>query len=269
VIGDTDNGADKCRHVFIADQHPIVHAGIAALLKKKNGLFKIIGCACDFDSALAAIRQNPPDIVITSLGLPDRGGLELIREIRAHCPDVGILVYSGMDENLFAERALRSGANGYVMKNEPLSRFHEVLTRITAGQVVASEAIVQQVLGRIGGAESKTASLETLSDREMQVFQLLGQGLTGRKIAEQLHLSLKTFECHRYNICQKLGCKTASELMHLAISSFSMVVPRLSHTSETACKVFQRAELLSAGRGSPQLDPAKNRGERSSAHLSR
>jgi DNA-binding NarL/FixJ family response regulator len=227
-------GSERRWRVFVVDQHPIVHAGLKTLLGAQAA-FEVCGYACDPVSALEAMRQDPPDVVMAEMMLPGRGGLDLIKDIRVQYPGIRILIYSGMDELLFAVRALRAGANGYIMKHESLQSVPEALARIVNGELVAAGCIAQQMMRRLGNHEvPDPASVEALSDREMQIFQLLAQSLKGRQIAARLNLSPKTFECHRSHIRQKLKCKTSAELLRLAMATFCMVTPSVTCGSGVA-----------------------------------
>ncbi|MBI1371654.1 MAG: response regulator [Phycisphaera sp.] len=203
--------------VMIVDDHPIVRRGLAETIRQESDL-EVCCEAEDARAAIAAIREGKPDVAVVDLTLKDIGGLELIKQIRAIDEDVIMLVLSMHDESLYAERCLRAGAKGYIMKQEGSERLVTALRTVLAGQVYLSEKMSARLLGKmVGGGTSAGASpLEALSDRELEVFELLGRGLGTRNIAERLCVSIKTVESHREHIKQKLNIKNATELVQHA-----------------------------------------------------
>ncbi len=189
-----------------------------------DGLAQLIGREVDMAvcvkagnaaQALVAIEKKRLDLVLTDLTLPDKSGIELIKDIKAIQPALPVLVVSMHDEALYAERALRAGAVGYIMKIEGGAKLITAIRRVLAGEIFLSERMAARILrGFSGHVGTKSSSpVQHLSDREFEVFVLLGKGLATRDIGDQLHLSAKTVEAHRANIKVKLGIETASELI--------------------------------------------------------
>ncbi len=203
--------------ILIVDDHPIVRRGLVELIQSEPDL-KVIGEAEDYHGALDQLKKGGFDLAIIDLTLADIGGLELIKQIKALYPDLPLLVLSMHDEALFAERALRAGARGYIMKQTGSEKLITAIRRVLSGEVYLSEKMASRVLGSmVGGAhKSEIGRLEQLSDRELEVFQLIGTGLTTRQIAERLCVSIKTIESHREHIKSKLGLQNATELVQHA-----------------------------------------------------
>ena len=176
------------------------------------------GEAEDTPSALRAIERLGPDLVIVDVSLKGRSGIELIKDLKARMPDLPILGLSMHDESVFAERVIRAGAMGYIMKEEAATTVLQAIRRVVAGQIYLSSRISSRLVSKFltGPAEVQNP-LELLSDRELEVFQLIGQGFGTRQIAEKLHLSVKTIETYRANIKEKLKLKNATELLQHAI----------------------------------------------------
>lgn len=210
----TETGA---RRILIVDDHPIVREGYALLLGAEAGL-EVCGYAADESSALAAIRRERPHLVIVDLLLSGSHGIELIQQVRQQFPSVRMLVVSAHDEKLFAERVLKAGAVGFLNKREAVGRLIESIQMALAGEIVLSEAMTKQMLQIQAGRSSVPSStpVEALSNRELHVFQLIGQGTATREIAEQLFLSPRTIERYRENIKAKLKLKSATELVQYA-----------------------------------------------------
>jgi DNA-binding NarL/FixJ family response regulator len=201
------------------DDHPIVRQGLRQLIGQQPDLV-VCADASDSREALEAIRASPPDAAIIDLTLEDDSGLGLIKDIKARHPDVAILVLSMHDEVLFAERALRAGASGYIMKQETLEETVKALRRVLAGSHYVSDKMTSRLLQRcVGGLSLPTASLvECLTDRELEVFELMGRGKSTREIAKGLHLSRKTIETHQAHIKEKLGLENHIDLLRRAVS---------------------------------------------------
>jgi DNA-binding NarL/FixJ family response regulator len=204
--------------VMLVDDHAILRQGLAQLLSQDQE-FLVCGQFEDANSALLAIPEAKPDLVIVDLTLKEGNGLELIKSIRAAHAELCILVLSMHDEMVYAERALRAGASGYVMKQEEPGQLLAALRRVLNGEVALSEKVNARLMQQLVGTQRRQSgpALERLSDRELEVFTLIGDGLGTRQIAAQLHLSVKTVESHRAHIKQKLDLKTSSELVHRAI----------------------------------------------------
>jgi DNA-binding NarL/FixJ family response regulator len=206
------------RNLMIVDDHPIMREGLAQMLSQEEDLH-ICGQYEEASRAFEAIGQIMPDIVLVDLSLKGSSGLELIKNIKANYPKVLILVLSMYDEALYAERVLRAGASGYVMKQEATERVLNAVRQVLAGGIYLSEKMSAKFMHQlVGGRTMGSGSLvERLSDRELEVFGLIGQGRATREIAEQLHLSVKTIESHRAHIKEKLNLRSATELVHRAI----------------------------------------------------
>jgi len=185
-----------------------------------EGDMVVSGMAETADQALDLIRQAEPDIVITDLSLSGRPGLELIKEIRASWAALPVLVLSIHDEELWAERVLRAGAQGYVMKSHATEKVMEAMRRVLAGGMWLSDNMSSTLLGRLTHHRQPPIHgmpLSTLSDRELEVFQMIGTGLSVKEIAQQLFLSAKTVEVHREHIKEKLGMRSSAELLRYAV----------------------------------------------------
>ena len=208
--------------VFLVDDHPAMRHGIAQLVARENDL-EICGEAGDRRETLNAIAGDPPDLIILDIALkdPDRTGLDLVSEIHACVGPVPILIYSMHDEKMYAERALRAGARGYLMKQEPVRRIIQAIRAIIKDGIYVSEQIGRRILLKhIGASPEQQPSVtpeDCLSEREFEVFRLIGKGLQPREIAEKLCLSTKTVETHRMNIRKKLGMANASEVIQYAV----------------------------------------------------
>jgi DNA-binding NarL/FixJ family response regulator len=210
---------DNRTRILVVDDHPMTREGIAQWLRHEPD-FDVCYEAENASQAIEAIISMRPDLVLTDITLPGRSGLELIKDIHAVRPDLPVLVISMHDESLYAERALRAGARGYIMKHESGSKLVEAVRSVLRGEVYVSEKTSARVLGLFsshGKAVSSTRSgIERLSDREFHVFQLLGQGLSAHEIGTRLHLCAKTIDAHRANIKRKLSIKSTPELISYA-----------------------------------------------------
>jgi DNA-binding NarL/FixJ family response regulator len=211
--------AAKPKCILIVDDHPMMRNGLAQLIGHERG-FKVCGEA---DSAAQAMKflathPHPMDLVLCDISLPDKNGLELIKDIRAIYPELPILVVSMHDELIYAERVLRAGGRGYIMKQEGGEKFLEAIRQVLAGQIHVSEKMSSRILEIFSGRNNNDSSpVGKLSDREFEVFELIGEGKGTRDIAEHLHLSIKTVEVHRANIKGKLEIKTATDLVRYAV----------------------------------------------------
>lgn len=203
--------------ILIVDDHPVVRAGLSASLSRDPS-FSICGEAKNVAEALSAAKSAQPDLVLVDLDLEDGNGLDLIRSIREAVPAVRVLVLSMHDENLYAERALRAGAAGYVMKHQPAELLISSIRAVMDGRIAVSEHIASRALQQFAGrtAENSAEPLDSLTDRELEIFRLIGQGVGTRRIAEKLVLSVKTVEAHIAHIKQKLRIASGTELQHRA-----------------------------------------------------
>ena len=199
--------------VLLVDDHPVVRQGFAQLIAQTPDL-EVCGETDDATKATAAIKAVAPDLVIVDLSLEGTSGLDLIERIKSQRPELPILVLSMHDETLYAERALRAGARGYITKDRPIETILAAIRRVLAGDIYLSDRMSGRLLQRIvsGTPEATKSPIGTLSNREIQVFELIGQGHGTRDIAEKLHLSAKTIDTHRENIKRKLHLSDAIEL---------------------------------------------------------
>ena len=206
--------------VLLIDDHPMIRQGLAGLINEESNLM-VCGEAGDSRQALELIASAKPNLAIVDISLDERDGIELIKEVRAQHPEVQLLVLSMHDEGVYAERALRAGASGYVMKAEAAGTVMAAIQRVLSGKIYISEKITDQLLHRVTtrrkDARNFKSPVERLSDRELQIFRLLGDGVRVREIATQLYISIKTVESHRVNIKEKLGLQTSAELLRYAI----------------------------------------------------
>ncbi|MGD9896738.1 MAG: response regulator [Candidatus Methylacidiphilaceae bacterium] len=208
------------KKVLIVDDHALVSEGIAQLIGARSGLV-VCGTASTAYEGFDLVVKTKPDLVLVDLSLPGKSGLELIKDIHASYPEVAILTLSMHEESMYAERALRAGARGYLMKSEGGQKLLEGIQKVLSGGMFVSEAVATRVLERFSGRRALTPTLnpvESLSDREFEVFQLIGRGLGTRQIADQLHLSIKTVEAYRGSLKEKLKLASGPELVHYAIS---------------------------------------------------
>jgi len=207
----------KKKRVFIVDDHPFVREGLKQIIDQQPDLV-VCGEAATAAETLDSLKTTHADIVILDLALEDRSGLELIKEIRQWSSTLPILVLSMYDENLHAERVLRIGANGYVMKRESPPTLLAAIHKVLGGQCYLSHTVSARLLGRSMGRRITGSAdpMERLSDRELEVFELLGQGERRGTIAKRLNLSVKTVESHCHRIKQKLGLHNAEELRQRA-----------------------------------------------------
>jgi DNA-binding NarL/FixJ family response regulator len=203
--------------VLIVDDHPIVREGLAQMIDRQPDLM-VCAMVDGVREAMSAIRDAAPNIAIVDLTLKDLGGLELVKMIAAAFPELPSLVLSMHDEKLYAERALRAGARGYIMKQEGTAKLMTALRVVLNGEIYLSEKMAARVLGKLvrGRVEADGSPLNTLSDRELEVFELIGRGFGTRQIAERLCVSIKTVESHREHIKQKLKLRNATELVQHA-----------------------------------------------------
>ncbi len=206
------------KRILIVDDHPMMRQGLAQLIGNEPDL--IVCCEAEnAHQALDAIQNQAPDLVLADITLPDKSGLELIKDIQAMHPGLAVLVISMHDESLYAERVLRAGGRGYIMKQEGGRKLLEAIRHVLTGQIYVSEKMSAKILEIFSGRrlEASKSPVENLTDREFEVFQLIGQGKGTRQIAEKLHLSVKTVEVHRVNVKAKLKLESSSELIRFAV----------------------------------------------------
>lgn len=205
--------------ILIVDDHPLLRQGIAQLINHEKDMM-VCGEAENSHKALDAITETKPDVAIVDISLGGSSGIELLKNIKVRFPKLLVLILSMHDESVYAQRALRAGAAGYIMKQEATERVLTAVRKVLSGEVYLSEKLGTRMLNQLVGGRSATLSgspIEELSDRELEVFGLIGQGHGTRPIAEKLHLSVKTIESHRAHIKEKLNLKNATELVHHAI----------------------------------------------------
>jgi DNA-binding NarL/FixJ family response regulator len=206
------------KQVLIVDDHPMMRQGLAQLINHEPDL-SACGEADTVAQALKLINAAKPDLVLADISLPDRNGLELIKDAQALHPGLPVLVVSMHDESLYAERVLRAGGRGYIMKQEGGKLLMQAIRHVLSGQIYVSAKMSAKILEIFSGHRADVAHspVERLSDREFEVFQLIGQGKGTRQIAEHLHLSIKTVEVHRANIKHKLELEHGTDLVRYAI----------------------------------------------------
>lgn len=202
--------------VFLIDDHAIVRYGFAQLLAGEPDLV-LCGQAGDAQTALASVAAAQPQVVIVDVALGAANGIDLIRDIKERT-GAAVLVVSMHDELLYAERALRAGASGYVMKHAITDEIVRAIRIVATGDVFVSEAVSSRLVQRlVAGGTTPSSPLESLSDRELHVLRLMGQGLGTRAIAEQLHISMKTVESYRARLKDKIQLKSGTELLRFAV----------------------------------------------------
>jgi DNA-binding NarL/FixJ family response regulator len=203
--------------ILIVDDHPMMRAGLAAQIEDEPDL-EVCAQAEDVNDALAAVKSSSPDLAIIDIALKVDHGIDLVKHIKSRFPGVKMLVLSAYQESLYAERALRAGAMGYLNKQETGEKIFEAIRTVLAGERYLSSEMTQRLVGRAFGAAdaTMTSPVESLSNRELEVFQLIGEGLTAAAIARRLHVSPHTIDSHREKIKQKLDVKTANEIQREA-----------------------------------------------------
>jgi DNA-binding NarL/FixJ family response regulator len=206
------------KRILIVDDHPMMREGLAQLIGHDPAL-QVCGDAGDAPAALEKTAALKPDLVLTDITLPGKNGLELIKDLQALHPGVLVLVISMHDETLYVERVLRAGGRGYIMKQEGGKMIAQAIHQVLDGQIYVSEKMSAKILQIFSGqgAAAAASPVEKLTDREFEVFQLIGQGLATKAMAEKLHLSTKTIEVHRANIKAKLNLNSLAELIRYAV----------------------------------------------------
>ncbi len=208
----------KKNRVLLIDDHPIVRQGLALLIDREADL-SVCGEADGAHSAFHAITTLRPDIVVLDISLSGPDGLDVLKEIRTNTANLPVLILSMHDESIYAERAMRAGANGYIMKQEATEKVLVAIRRILLGEVYLSDRLTNSMLRQyaLGVTPMKASPLVNLTDRELEVFRLIGEGNGTRQIAEDLHVSVKTIESYQAHIKEKLGLKNSRELVQHAI----------------------------------------------------
>jgi DNA-binding NarL/FixJ family response regulator len=210
--------APQPKRILVVDDHPLMREGVIQWIQRAPDL-EVCGEAESASQALGLTEKLKPDLVLTDISLTGRSGLELIKDLRAARPGLPVLVLSMHDESLYAGRALRAGARGYVMKRAGGDRVVEAIREVLGGRIALSTEMATNLLEEYSGrhAHSRRVPLPNLTDREFEVFQLIGEAKSNREIAEQLHLSVKTVETHRINLARKLQLKSAAALLRFAL----------------------------------------------------
>jgi len=208
----------EAKRIVIVDDHPLFRKGLEQLIHSDSA-FAVCGEANNASEAMEVIRKLHPDLAIVDLSLPGANGIELIKNIRAEFPKLPILVLSMHDESLYALRALRAGAEGYVMKHEAMANVIQAIHEVFNGRPYLSPAMAAQVITKFAhrGSQSEADAVERLSDRELEILELIGKGNEVRQIAKLLHLSPKTVETHRAHIKEKLNLQNARQVTHFAV----------------------------------------------------
>jgi len=211
------NATVKKTRVLIVDDHPMTRAGLVHVINHQPDLI-VCGEAESAAQALDILDSSRPDLLLIDITLPGKSGLELIKDVKAMQPELLMLVVSMHDESLYADRVLRAGARGYITKHEGGERLMEAIRHVLSGKIYVSESMSAHILEIFSGGQTRLdrSSIEKLSDREFEVFESLGEGLSSQQIAKKLHLSAKTVDAHRANIKTKLSIKTTAELISYA-----------------------------------------------------
>ena len=214
--------APEAKRIVIVDDHPLFRKGLEELIHSE-GSFAVCGEAGNAAEAMEVIRKLNPDLAIVDLTLPGANGIELIKNTRAEFPKLPILVLSMHDESLYALRALRAGAEGYVMKHEAMANVIQAIHEVFNGRPYLSPAMAAQVITKFAHRDAEGAAdpVERLSDRELEILELIGKGNEVRQIAKLLHLSPKTVETHRAHIKDKLDLKNSREVARFALQWLS------------------------------------------------
>ncbi len=204
--------------VFLVDDHPLVREWLTQLIQREGDM-AVCGEAEDTQEALKAIEETQPDVVIADITLKTTHGLELVKDLQSRHPSMPVLVLSMHDESLYAERVLRAGARGYITKQEATKRILLAIRQVLSGQIYISEKMASRMVHKmvLGRAEEQRSPIERLTDRELEVFQLIGRGQGTRRIAEELHLGIKTVESYRARIKEKLKLEDGTQLLQHAI----------------------------------------------------
>ena len=210
--------APRKSRILVVDDHPIVRQGLALLINQEADLV-VCGEAEEASGAMHVLSSSRPDVLIVDISLNGPDGLDLLKNIRNVYPTLPVLILSMHDESIYAERALRAGANGYIMKQEATEKVLVALRRILGGEIYVSDRIANKMLKHYitGSGTLRHSSIADLSDRELEVFRLIGEGHGTRQIAEELHISVKTVESYQAHIKEKLSLRSARELMQHAI----------------------------------------------------
>lgn len=204
------------KRILIIDDHPVLRHGLEQIINAEPDMM-VCAQAGDAGSALEALRQCKPDLALVDITLTGMNGIELIKYMKTEDERLPVIVLSMHDESLYAMRSLRAGASGYVMKSAPMGQLLEAIRKVLRGEIYVSQMFGAQLIYRTVRGIGGDSPIEGLTDRELEVLQLIGEGRGSREIAERLHLSVKTIESHRLHIKEKLNLETASELVRFAV----------------------------------------------------
>ncbi|MHB1078430.1 MAG: response regulator [Prosthecobacter sp.] len=205
------------KRLVLIDDHPIMRHGLAQLIRAEEGL-DVIGEAGSARDGLEVVGKLKPDLAVIDLTLPDKNGLELVKDIRALHPSTQCIVLSMHDETLYGERSLRAGARGYVMKEEAADHLVTAIHKVISGGLYVSESLNARMLEQVTGASrSKATGMEALTDRELEILSLIGSGVPTKNIAAQLSISARTVEAHRAHIKEKLGMTDGASMVRYAV----------------------------------------------------
>ncbi len=205
------------KKILIVDDHPLMREGLRTTINREPDLL-VCGEVENAHQALAAVQKLAPDLALVDITLPGKGGLELVKDLKALHPLLRILAISMHDESLYAERMLRAGASGYITKQRPPEELIRAIRQVFSNQIYVSEEVSEIVLRRFSGHPQQNRSpMEILTDREFEIFQLLGKGAAPKEISQQLHLSAKTIAVHGANIRKKLNLQNSAQLIRFAV----------------------------------------------------
>jgi DNA-binding NarL/FixJ family response regulator len=208
----------KKTRIFILDDHPIVRQGIGEMINDESDM-NVCGEADNYQEAMRTVEALKPDVILVDISLNGSSGLEFLKSLKIHSPDCKALILSMHDETLYAERALREGARGYIMKQEATEKIMDAIRHVMKGQIYLSDHMMERILEKkYGGISADASPIEALSDRELEVFRMIGEGTSTSLIAKQLHRSVKTIETYRARIKVKLNLKNNMELIRLAMN---------------------------------------------------
>ena len=203
--------------LFIVDDHPVMRMGLSCLIGAADDL-RVIGEAGSAEEAIEKLKAiEAPDLILVDISLPDKNGLDLLKDLKTVCPEAMPLVISSHDEEVYAERVLRAGGRGYVMKDRAPDQLVKAVRLVLAGGIFLSDSMTAQMMEVFASGGASGSSISALTDRELEVYRLIGEGRVSREIAAQLGISVRTIDAHRTHIKDKLGLRDAAELAYEAI----------------------------------------------------